>query len=436
MQKEVNGMLNKMIHRGLDGRTVFEIGDNTLGAIWPSAQEKLTNNHEELKTVSDYVSDGHEAYAQVSNGTLTLYRDQLGIAPLYYGKNEDAVLCFASEIKGLLPETNTFTSLQPGHSYQNGKQTCHYQLQQPSVSRLKSSEIAKQLHNLLKKSVSKFTKNFKVIGSWLSGGLDSSIIAALASPSVGKLHTFAAGLDGAPDLQYAQTVADYINSKHHEVITTLEDLIKVLPQVIYHLESFDALLVRSSMTNYLVAAEASKHVPVVLSGEGADELLAGYAYLKPLKTTELAGELLDIIQRLHNTALQRVDRCASAHNTVAHVPFLDPTVVNFALKIPTDLKLKEGVEKWILRRAMLGRIPKSVLLRTKSKFWEGAGVSGILARYATKQISDGEFHQERYLMNGWVLRTKEELLYYRIFHNLFGDLPNLSWVGRTKNPPN
>ena len=110
--------------------------------------------------------------------------------------------------------------------------------------------------------------------------------------------------------------------------------------------------------------------------------------------------------------------------------------MNFALKIPTALKIYDGVKKWILHKALLGKLPKNVLMRTKSKFWQGAEVSKALAYYADTHIADGEFTQERYLPNNWVLRSKEELLYYRIFQNHFGDLPVLSWMGRTTSPPN
>ena len=172
------------------------------------------------------------------------------------------------------------------------------------------------------------------VGSWLSGGLDSSALAALARPHVDRLYTFCAGLPGAPDLAFAAEVAAFIHSDHHEVVVTVDEMLAVLPEVIYHLESFDALLVRSSITNYLVAQAASDYVPAVFSGEGGDELFAGYEYLKSLEPEALPDELIDITGRLHNTALQRVDRCAAAHGTLAHVAFLDPDVAAYALADP------------------------------------------------------------------------------------------------------
>jgi len=173
----------------------------------------------------------------------------------------------------------------------------------------------------------------------------------------------------------------------------------------------------------------------VFSGEGGDELFAGYEYLKSLDPVALPGELLDITGRLHNTALQRVDRCSAAHGVVAHVSFLDPEVVDYALRIPAHLKLHDGVEKWILRRAMAGALPDEVLNRRKAKFWEGAGVGELLARYADEHISDDEFARQSTFSNGWSLNTKEEMMYYRIFQEHFGALPNLAWVGRTKGAP-
>jgi asparagine synthase (glutamine-hydrolysing) len=212
-------------------------------------------------------------------------------------------------------------------------------------------------------------------------------------------------------------------------------MLAVLPEVIYHLESFDTLWVRSSIMNYLVAKLASGYVPAVFSGEGGDELFAGYAYLKTLPTEKLADELLDITSRLHNTALQRVDRCSAAHGTVAHVVFLDPDVVSFALEIPVGYKLHEGVEKWILRRALEGLLPEPVLNRPKAKFWEGAGVMEILAEYAEKHISTKDFKLERKISDRTILNSKEELMYYRIFREHFGKFEDLSWMGRTKGAP-
>ena len=115
--------------------------------------------------------------------------------------------------------------------------------------------------------------------------------------------------------------------------------------------------------------------------------------------------------------------------------FLDPAVVDYAMRIPPDLKLHDGVEKWILRKAMDGMLPESVLDRTKAKFWEGAGVGEQLSRHAEDQISDSEFARERHLPNGEVLNTKEELMNYRVFREMFGDFDDLSWMGRTKGAP-
>lgn len=173
----------------------------------------------------------------------------------------------------------------------------------------------------------------------------------------------------------------------------------------------------------------------MFSGEGSDELFAGYEYLKKLAPQTLSAELIDITNRLHNTALQRVDRCASAYGTVAHICFLDPDVVEYALRIPVKYKLHRGVEKWILRQAVADILPGSIVNRPKAKFWQGVGVESLLTRYAEEQISTADFQRERFLSNGWRLNTKEELFYYRIFKRYFGAAEDLSWMGRTKTAP-
>jgi asparagine synthase (glutamine-hydrolysing) len=226
-------------------------------------------------------------------------------------------------------------------------------------------------------------------------------------------------------------MADHIKSEHHSLEFTFQDLIEVLPDVIYHLESFDALLVRSSLTHYLAARAASDYVDQVFSGEGADELFAGYDYLASIPLPSLQAELDRLVASLHNTALQRVDRCAGAFGLTAHIPFLDPGVVQLAQQIPVEWKRRADVGKWIVREAATNVLPEAILRRPKAKFWEGAGVGQLLAEHAEKHISDGDFKGERLLPNGWMLNSKEELFYYRIFKERLGLFENLDWMGRT-----
>ncbi len=343
-------------------------------------------------------------------------------------------MCFSSEVKGLLVVTHDVHELPPGHTFDGQQLKVYYRLRKLPEVKNPPKRIAKDLRRVLESSVEEHISD-QSIGAWLSGGLDSSVMASLARPYLQTFHTFAAGMPGSPDIKYARIVANFIQSEHHEVIVKLADLIAILPEVIYHLESFDAWLVRSSIMNYLVARLAAQYVSSVFSGEGGDELFAGYEYLKSHDPSLLADELIDITSRLHNTALQRVDRCASAHGTDAHVGFLDPDVVDYALRIPTRYKLHNGIEKWILRQAMVDDLPSTILNRPKAKFWQGAGVQDLLAQHAQAQITDADFVQERRLCNGWLLNSKEELLYYRIFCEQLGEFTDLSWMGRTKGMP-
>lgn len=430
----VDQMLEKMSHRGRDWRDLLESQGTTFGVTGSRVQradrEELRSSH----LVRDRAGLGHFAQARVRPNGFVLKRGALGVRPLYYGWTRDGTFCFASEVKGLLVATRDIHELPNGWSF-DGQQLNQYTelaVQMPVTGTPRS--FAVELRSRLENAVQRRIGDGEV-GAWLSGGLDSSAMAALARPHVDRLHTFAAGLPGAPDLEFARVAAEFIHSDHHECLVQPEEIFAMLPQAIYALESFDALLVRSTVMNYLVAKAASDFVPAVFSGEGGDELFAGYEYLKALDSADLPSELVDITNRLHNTALQRVDRCSSAFGTVAHVGFLDPEVVEFALKIPADLKLRNGVEKWVLREAMRGALPDAILQRPKAKFWEGAGVEDFLAQYAERKISDMEFERERQLKNGWRLNTKEELLYYRIFREHFGEFDDLAWMGRTKGSP-
>ncbi|MBN1270886.1 MAG: asparagine synthase [Candidatus Aminicenantes bacterium] len=429
----VETMLDKISHRGEAGQKVLDEKTATMGIVWTEPQAEAEKSLKKKFEARDQAKSGHLACAKIEDEDLVLIRDEIGVAPLYQGHNTQGILCFASEVKALIDICTNIKEIPPGSKVVDNQVESYFELEKKKSLADDPDIIAGELRTRLDESVGKRIEMGGEIGAWLSGGLDSSTMVALARPHLDRFPTFCAGVPGAPDLEFAREVADYIHTDHHEVLVGFQDLLDILPDVIFYLESFDPLLIRSSLMNFLVAKKASEYVDAVFSGEGGDELFAGYSYLKSIDKKMLADELIDITARLHNTALQRVDRSASAHGTVAHVGFLDPEVVDYALRIPVEYKLRDGIEKWILRKAMQGRLPESVLRRDKAKFWEGAGVEDLIADHAEKNISDSEFQNERKLPNGWILNSKEELMYYRIFKDHFGELRDLSWMGRTKS---
>lgn len=430
----VKKMLDTMAHRGSAGHYILNQASCTIGVAYPESQDYTIKMLKEQKMAADDRGVNPTTQVKVLKEGIELQRDPLGIAPLYYGYTDEGTLCFASEVKGLLTVTNDVKELLPGHLLRKSREEVYYQIKKQTPIHEPPEAMAHELQKRLTQAIARQISDGDV-AAWLSGGLDSSAIVALARPYAVQLHTFTAGLSGSPDLEYSRMVASRLQTDHHEVVVSPDDLLAIIPEVIYHLESFDALLVRSSMMNYLVAKRASDYAQTVLSGEGSDELFAGYSYLKLLNPDTLEDELVDITGRLHNTALQRVDRCAMAHGTEARLGFLDPNVVSYALRIPIEYKLHEGIEKWVLRKALEGLLPDSIIYRPKAKFWEGAGVSNLIANYADEHISDKDFINNRHLQNHWILNSKEEMLYYQIFCEYFGEMEDLSWMGRTKGAP-
>ncbi|MCK9220816.1 MAG: asparagine synthase-related protein [Bacteroidales bacterium] len=428
----VASMLDTISHRGNYKKTILDKNGATIGIVWSHHEDNGMKEKLEKEIFMDGPGFGHEVKVSRFNGRWQIYRDELGVAPMYFTSDIDWTLCFASEVKALLQISTDVFEIPSGHEVNEMGTKKYFDLEMKPPLQKDPKAIAMELLNLLSLTVSRRITS-DTMGSWLSGGLDSSAIAALARPWIKKFHTFSGGLGCAPDLEYAKEMAKHLGAEHHEILINFQEMLRVLPLVIYHLESFDPLLVRSSIINYLVAEEAAGYVEEVFSGEGGDEFFAGYDYLKKVDPILLDKELVEIAGRLHNTALQRVDRCAAAHGLTAHVVFADPQLFDFTLRIPSNLKLKDGVEKWILRKAFEGTLPERVLWRTKAKFWEGSGVGTLLSDYANIKVSDSDFKTERILNNGWSLNTKEELFYYRIFIEYFGKLENLDWMGRTKD---
>jgi asparagine synthase (glutamine-hydrolysing) len=424
-----HGMLEKIMYRGKKHNMILLKDGLTIGY----SSNDLSPICDNVKKINIFSLSNREDSTSIGlmDKRISMKRDKYGVEPLYYVILNDNTLAFASEIKSLIGFNSVINELEPGYIFEDLQLRKYYELEKEEPLKIDQVELSVLLKDTLLASINKRLCGNK-IGAWLSGGLDSSVISALAKPLVKEFHTFSVGFPNAPDLYYANIVANYIGSKHHERLITFKDLMRVLPDVIYHLESFDALLVRSSIMNYLVAQLASEYVDEVFSGEGGDELFAGYQYLKEMPCDQLEDELIDITKRLHNTALQRVDRCSNAFGTTAYVPFVDEEVVELAVRIPVDYKLYNGTEKWILRLAMKDDLPTEILMRTKSKFWEGSGMGEHFYRYAEGLIPNSDFDKEKNIKCGWELNSKEELMYYRIFKEHFGDLANLNWMGRSK----
>jgi asparagine synthase (glutamine-hydrolysing) len=277
------------------------------------------------------------------------------------------------------------------------------------------------------------------LGVSLSGGLDSSIVSLIASQDAPGLHSFVVGVEGGEDLEASRLMAKTLGTQHHEYIYTEQDMLDVLPEVVYYLESFDPALVRSAIPNFMLARMASEYVKVMLTGEGADELYAGYSYLRRFDAPEtLQKELVYITEALHNTNLQRGDRMSMAHGLEARVPFLDVDSVTLALSLPSEWKLHENGRpaKALLRRAFESLLPDEIVYRPKMKFSKGAGSSDILAERAEQKVSDAHFQQERgRLQREWsyTLPNKEALLYYEMLGEHYQDewiMPNM---GRSRS---
>ena len=220
-----------------------------------------------------------------------------------------------------------------------------------------------------------------------------------------------------------------VGSQHRETTYTAADALAVLPVSVRAIESFDPALVRSAVPNYMLSEFTAQHVKVVLTGEGADELFAGYEYLRDFTDPEtLHRELVRTVESLHNLNLQRCDRVTMAHGLEARVPFLDREVIEWALRLPPGFKLAGPgqPEKRLLREAFDGWLPHELLWRDKAEFGDGSGAKDVLSAVIEAEIFEAEFELDRDLVTP-PLRTREELAYFRIFReHLAGVRPELT----------
>ncbi|MBA7483281.1 Asparagine synthetase B [glutamine-hydrolyzing] [subsurface metagenome] len=368
--------------------------------------------------------DGDFALCLATDNELILARDAVGLRPLFYG-HKDGRLYFASEMKALLGLCTEVAELPPGHIYTPNQGLQPFKSLQYSVPEFDSPEEAAHiLVDLLRGSVEMRLKDGNVGGVLLSGGLDSSIIACLAREFRPELKTFTVGTgtNDSEDLGRAQEMAQYLGTEHYDYIYGEKEIEPVLPQAIYHLESFDEDCVYGAVANYFAAKLAARHTNCVLCGEGADEFLGGYHELKEAKNEVEFQQLTeDLIGNAYHTGLQRLDRMMAAHSLEFHPPFLDGRVTAFCAKIPPAWKIygREKIEKWILRKAFAGLLPDSILNRVKQPFASGAGsakLTALIGQRAWAKESTANIQQPK---SHLALKSEAEKYYYRVFREKF-----------------
>jgi asparagine synthase (glutamine-hydrolysing) len=343
--------------------------------------------HDGTQAVGDL--DGMFAFVMSDGERLIAARDPIGIKPLYMGHRNGA-LAFASEIKVLAAWSESIEEFPAGHVFdsRDGLE-CYYDVPPAREEKWRLEDALVAVRTTLEKAVSKRLRSDVPFGALLSGGLDSSVIAALTARQVDRLKTFAVGFDGSPDLLAARQVAAYIGSDHHELVITPQEALAELPLIVRHLESFDQDLVRSAVPCWFASRLAASKVKVVLTGEGADELYAGYTYYRDIADPQaLSEELRRSITSMHNINLQRVDRMTMAHGLEARVPFLDREMIALAMTLPARWKLAETdgrrVEKWLLRKACEDLLPSNIVWRDKLQFDQGSGAADFIAAAAAR----------------------------------------------------
>ena len=394
------------------------------------------------KRMFEYLDDAIFSFVITDEKKLFAARDLLGIKTLFYGRKNGA-LYLASELKSLKAATDEIYEFPPGHYMDDqGKfiQFAELPKEAPPADTSDPDEMTPKIRDIIRRSLRSRVDFGVPTASLLSGGVDSSVIALLANEAYkekfgerSRLKTFAFGVGESQDIQNARLMSDHIQSDHYELIVDLDRILKVLPKVIYYLESFDPSLVRSSVSNFLISEYAKeKGIQTILSGEGGDEVFCGYEYLKNIPKEDLFAKQMECIGFLHNNASLRLDRMNHCHSIRVVAPLISGELLTYSMSIPSEYKMRSAngqkIEKWIFRKAFEKDLPKEIAWRIKQEFSQGSGSSDILPDYFKNEIPDKELKaaQSQYPF----IRSKEELHYFRIFVNHFGSGPAVETVGQ------
>jgi len=357
-------------------------------------------------------------------------RDPFGIKPLYYAKDTEGTLYFASEIKALAPiEQISKIELFPPASYlEKGELVKYWQIPESVKADQNEDELIDQIRDLFDQAVKRRVQTDLPIAVYLSGGIDSTAVLATACKYHNNVTAIIVGSKESSDKKTAVRYCEENKVKYFvQEPPTEEELSKQIPQIVQLTESFEPNMIRQSAVSYYIAkAAADKGFKIILCGEGADEIFAGYPeFTQNLSDGEIEARIRQFIKDLHRTQLQRVDRTSMAFTTEVRVPFLDLDLAEFALQIPAKFKIvKENgktITKYILRKAMQDRLPDYIYNRDKVVLSEGAGfkgnqkVGGLFYDIVSSEVSDEELVQYKDQFPDWNLETKEEVYYFKLY---------------------
>ncbi len=369
-------------------------------------------------------------------------RDPIGVIPLYIGKDKDGKIYVASELKSLEGFCDEYKPFLPGHYYHSkeGEMKRWYKREWNEYEAVKDNEASTQkVREALEKAVERQLMSDVPYGVLLSGGLDSSVISAIAKKYAAKrietkgkddawwpqLHSFAIGLKGAPDLSKAKEVADHIGTVHHEINYTIQEGLDAIRDVIYFIETYDVTTVRASTPMYLIARVIkSMGIKMVLSGEGADEIFGGYLYFhKAPNAKAFHEETIRKLSKLYLYDCLRANKSLSAWGVEGRVPFLDKEFLDVAMRLNPEAKMAPGktIEKKIVREAFENMLPESVTWRQKEQFSDGVGYNWIdtLRKITSEAVTDEQMKNaaKRFPINPPL--SKEEYYYRSIFEEHF-----------------
>ncbi len=376
-------------------------------------------------------------------------RDPIGIRPLFYGYTERGKICFGSTVSSLQPIAKDIKAFPPGYYYCGGEFLPYTTISTPMHLEPQDTmeEVEAQIHDLLIDGVEKRMDSDAKVGFLLSGGLDSSLVCAIAQKMTEQpIRTFAIGMDIDPiDLKYAQEVADYIGSDHTVFQITKDDILEALPKVIQTLETWDVTTIRASLPMYLLCKKIHEttDIKVLFTGEISDELF-GYKYTDFAPDAKsFEEEAMKRIRELYMYDVLRADRCISSNSLEGRVPFGDLSFVRYVMGIDPDMKMNHyGKGKYLLRKAFEKDdiLPKDILFREKAAFSDAVGhsLADDLKEYAESKYTDQEFTEGCRKYTWCTPYSKEALLYRDIFESYYPDeddliidywMPNASWKG-------